>query len=256
MQHRFKEQGSGQRSRTGAGKFGTAAIAALIAAAALLGGCRSASITTSTVEQSNQSVPAQPVTGALPARPVIGSVDYRVGPLDVLDMEVFGVPALTRSVRVSEDGEISVPLIGRVPVAGKTVSEVEKEVGTRLSQGFLEKPQVTVFVKDYMSQRVTVEGAVRKPGIYALTGRTSLLQIVALSEGLDELANPKGIVIYRNIGDKRYAAAFDIREIRAGRLVDPEVIGHDIVVVDYSGARSNLRDFLIAVPAMALFLVL
>ena len=107
-----------------------------------------------------------------------------------------------------------------------------------------------------MSQRVTVEGAVREPGIYSLTGRTSLLQIIAMSKGLDELANPGGIVIYRNMDGRRYAAAFDIREIRAGRLVDPEVLGSDIVVVDYSGARSGLRDFLFTVPALALFLVL
>ena len=55
---------------------------------------------------------------------------------------------------------------------------------------------------------------------------------------------------------KRYAAAFDIREIRAGRLVDPEVLGSDIVVVDYSGPRSALRDFLFTVPALALFILL
>ena len=72
----------------------------------------------------------------------------------------------------------------------------------------MENPQVTVFVKEYMSQRVTVEGAVREPGIYSLTGRTSLLQIIAMSKGLDELANPGGIVIYRNMDGRRYAAAF------------------------------------------------
>ena len=120
----------------------------------------------------------------------------------------------------------------------------------------IENPQVTVFVKEYMSQRVTVEGAVKEPGIISLTGRTSLLQIIAMSKGLDELANPDGIVIYRNMDGKRYAAKFDIREIRAGRLVDPEVLGNDIVVVDFSGARSNLRDFLYTVPLLALFLLL
>jgi len=103
---------------------------------------------------------------------------------------------------------------------------------------------------------VTVEGAVREPGVYSLTGRTSLLQIIAISKGLDELANPKGIVIYRNMDGNRYAAVFDIREIRAGRLVDPEVLGNDIVVVDFSGVRSNLRDVLFLLPVLAVFVLL
>jgi polysaccharide export outer membrane protein len=225
-------------------------------AVALLSGCLSARIDESSVEQANAKPPTQPVSGGLPAVPVVGSTDYRVGPLDVLDVEVFGVPDLTKSVRVSVGGEFTMPLVGVVPAAGKTVGELQTEIATRLKDGFLENPQVTVFVKDYMSQRVTVEGAVRAPGIYALTGRTSLLQLVAMSKGLDELANPGGVVIYRNIEGKRYAAAFDIREIRAGRLVDPEVLGSDIVVVDYSGARSGMKDFLYSVPALALFLVL
>lgn len=222
----------------------------------LLAGCRSANISTSSVERSNEEAPTTPVTGALPATPVIGSTDYRVGPLDVLDIEVFGAPDLTRSVRVSVGGEFTLPLVGRVPATGKTVGELEKDVAARLKDGFMENPQVTVFVKEYMSQRVTVEGAVREPGIFSLTGRTSLLQVIALCKGLDELANPGGVVIYRNIEGKRYAAAFDIREIRAGRLIDPEVLGSDIVVVDFSGARSNMKDFLYAVPALALFMVL
>ena len=233
-----------------------AGLTAVLAATALLAGCLSARIDDRTVEQANRNQPSAPIAGALPAAPVVGSTDYRVGPLDVLDIEVFGVPDLTKSVRVSEDGEVSVPLIGRVPARGLTVSELEHDLAARFSNGYLENPQVTVFVKEYMSQRVTVEGAVRKPGIYSLTGRTSLLQIIALTNGLDELANPKGIVIYRTIGDKRYAAAFDIREIRAGRLVDPEIVGSDIVVVDYSGARSGLRDFLYTVPMLAMFMVL
>jgi polysaccharide export outer membrane protein len=232
------------------------ATACLLVAVALLSGCLSARIDESSVEQANAKPPTQPVSGGLPAVPVVGSTDYRVGPLDVLDVEVFGVPDLTKSVRVSVGGEFTMPLVGVVPAAGKTVGELQTEIATRLKDGFLENPQVTVFVKDYMSQRVTVEGAVRAPGIYALTGRTSLLQLVAMSKGLDELANPGGVVIYRNIEGKRYAAAFDIREIRAGRLVDPEVLGSDIVVVDYSGARSGMKDFLYSVPALALFLVL
>src|SRR5512147_1061907 len=95
------------------------ATACLLLAAVLLGGCRSASINEGTVEAANKNAPVQPVSGALPATPVIGSTDYRVGPLDVLDVEVFSVPDLTKSVRVSVGGEFTMPLIGTIPAAGK-----------------------------------------------------------------------------------------------------------------------------------------
>ncbi|HVN42357.1 MAG TPA: polysaccharide biosynthesis/export family protein, partial [Steroidobacteraceae bacterium] len=196
----------------------------------------------STVEQANKAPPKVDPKGALPAVPVVGSTDYRVGPLDLLDVEVFQVPDLTRSVRVSAAGEISLPLIGRVAAGGKTVPEIEAQIAGALQNGYLENPQVTVFVKEYQSQRVTIEGALRQPGNYYLTGRTSLLQIIAEAKGLDELANPGACVVYRTMDGKRYAAGFDIRQIRKGLMVDPEVIGGDIVVVDYSGTRSGMKD--------------
>ena len=231
--------------------------AGLIVLLALGGGCRSAQIDSSTVKKADaQDAQVPSLAGALPAAPVVGSLDYRIGPLDVVDVEVYDAKDLTRSVRVSEGGEISLPLIGRVHAGGLTASELENAIAQQLKDKFMEDPQVSVFVKEYMSQRVTVEGAVRKPGMFSLTGRTSLLQIIALSEGLDELANPAGIVIYRRLEGKRYAAAFDIREVRAGRMVDPEVLGDDIVVVDFSGTRSNLRDFLYTIPALAFFLLI
>lgn len=230
-------------------------VAGLVAVAVLAGGCRSADIGRKSVVEANKMPPIAPA-GSLPAEPITGSTDYHLGPLDVLDVDVFGVPDLTRSVRISQGGEFTMPLVGRIHAGGLTVAELEKEIAKRLKANYMENPQVTVFVKEYMSQRVTVEGAVRKPGVYSLTQRTSLLQIIAESQGLDDLANPGGVVIYRNEKGHRYAAAFDIREIRAGRMVDPEVIGNDIVVVDYSGARSNLKDFIYTVPALALFVVL
>jgi polysaccharide export outer membrane protein len=237
--------------------FRVGLAAGLLVLAALAGGCRSASIDSATVEKTEaQATQVPSLAGALPAVPIVGSIDYRVGPLDALDIEVYGAEDLTRSVRVTQAGEISLPLIGRVHAGGLTVTELENEIARHLKENFMEDPQVSVFVKEYMSQRVTVEGAVRQPGIYSLTGRTSLLQIIALSNGLDDLANPKGIVIYRNLDGKRFAAAFDIREVRAGRMVDPEVLGNDIVVVDYSGARSNSKDFLATIPALALFVLL
>jgi polysaccharide export outer membrane protein len=177
-----------------------------------------------------------------------------VGSLDLLEVTVFGSEDLSRTVRITATGEVSLPLVGLIKVQGMSVAEVQDAIAKQLSARFMENPQVSVFVKEYMSQRVTVEGAVRNPGVFALTGRTSLLQMVALSGGLDRDANPGGIVIYRSIEDRRRAAVFDLRKIRSGEIVDPEVLGSDVVVIDYSGVRSSLRDILTATPLLAVFL--
>ncbi|MGA1730793.1 MAG: polysaccharide biosynthesis/export family protein [Steroidobacteraceae bacterium] len=147
----------------------------MLAGLAMLSGCQSAKIGSATVQEANRAGPQGAPVGMRPAAPGLGAVDYRVGPLDVLDIEVFGTEDLTRSVRVSASGEFTLPLIGRITAAGLTVTEIEDSVASKLAENFMENPQVTVFVKEYLSQRVTVEGAVREPGIHPLTGRTSLL---------------------------------------------------------------------------------
>jgi len=227
-------------------------LLALVACAFALGGCVSAHINEASVREAVLHPPREPAQ-ELPATPVEGPTDYRIGPLDLLGVEVFQLQDLTREVRVSAAGEISLPLIGRVAAGDKTPAELEALIAAKLEEKFLEKPQVTVFVKEYMSHRVTVEGALASPGVYSLTGRTSLLQTIATAHGLSDLANPAACVIYRNVEGRRYAALFDIREIRAGRLVDPEVLGGDTVVVDFSGGRAALKDLLSVVPVFAVY---
>ena len=104
-----------------------------------------------------------------------------------------------------------------------------------------------------MSQRITVEGAVAKPGIYPTTGQTTLLQAVALAGGLTEVADAGGIVVFRTVGGKRQAAKFNISTIRAGTSEDPVVLGGDIIVVDQSGMQTALRNIRSAIPVFGLF---
>lgn len=184
------------------------------------------------------------------------SVDYRVGAQDLLEINVLGVGDLGRTVRVGANGQISLPLVGGVMAGGMTVAELERQLAARLARGYLQNPQVTVFVKEYLSQRITLEGAVRKPGIYPIMGRTSLLQAIALAEGLDPLADLRGIVLIRRVDGQRMAAAFDIRDVRSGRGVDPEVYGGDIIVVEQSGSKTALRRFLEVLPALGIFMAL
>lgn len=184
-----------------------------------------------------------------------GVSEYRVGPQDLIEINVFQVADLNRTVRLNSAGQISLPLIGAISAGGKTVQELEAEIAKRLSERYLQNPQVSVFVKEFASQRVTLEGAIKNPGIYPLTGKTTLIQAVAMAQGLDPLANPQGIVIFRMIQGKKMAAVFDIAAIRAGNAEDPQVYGDDIIVVEQSGSKTALRRFIETVPMLSFFVL-
>lgn len=159
-------------------------------------------------------------------------------------------------MRVNANGQISLPLIGAVMAGGRTITELEQEIARQLMESYLQNPQVTVFVKEYTSQRVTLEGALNKPGIYPLTGTTTLLQAVALAGGLDPMAQRDGIVIFRQIDGKKMAAVFDMSKITDGTVDDPRVYGEDIIVVARSGSRSSLQELIKSAPLLALFFLL
>lgn len=182
-----------------------------------------------------------------------GNTAYRIGPQDLLDVSVFKVPELTRSVQVSDTGTVNMPLVGDVPAAGKTANELEHMLAARLGASFLQNPQVTVLVREYNSQRVTVEGAVKKPGVLPVRGKSSLMQIIAMSDGLDREVAASNVVVFRTIAGKREAARFDIDDIQAGKAADPTIQAGDIIVVDTSTAKLGLSYFTKALPAASLF---
>ncbi|MBL0029945.1 MAG: polysaccharide export protein [Rhodanobacteraceae bacterium] len=218
-------------------------FAALVALLLLsLAGCSSSSALKSGSAKAvtaTQSLPPPDTTAASGA--YVGVSDYRVGPLDLLEVSVFQVPDLNRTVRINNTGQISLPLIGAIRAGGKTVTELEAEIAAKLSAQFLQNPQVSVFVKEFSSQRITVEGAVKNPGIFPITGKTSLLQVIAMARGFEELADERTIIVFRTIEGKKMAALFNIREIRAGQVEDPQIYGDDIVVVERSGVRSAYK---------------
>jgi polysaccharide export outer membrane protein len=126
--------------------------------------------------------------------------EYRVGPKDLLEISVFGAEELSRTVRVSEDGKVSLPLLGEVLVDGLTKSELEKKLADLLGEKYVQNPQVTVFIREYQSKRVSVLGAVEKPGPYQLLGRQTLMQIVSEAGGLTRDAG-SDIIIIRQLPD-------------------------------------------------------
>jgi len=177
-----------------------------------------------------------------------GNSAYMIGPLDVLDVSVFKVPDLTKTVQVAEDGTINYPLIGDVPAAGKTAKELEHELTQKLGATYLHSPEVSVFVREYNSQRVTIEGSVKTTGVYNIKGRTSLVQVLAMAGGVNADIASGDVVIFRTIDGTRSAARFDYDAIKAGNADDPELQPGDVLVVDTSATKLALQNILKVLP--------
>jgi polysaccharide export outer membrane protein len=185
-----------------------------------------------------------------------GSTEYRIGPQDLLEVSVFLNEDLKREVRVNSVGQISLPLIGTVLAGGKTVEELEQELMVAYGKSLLQNPQINVFINEFTSQRVTIEGAVTKPGIYPIKGKTSLLQAVALASGIDmNLAQLNSILVFRTVNGQRMAAKFDLNLIRSGDAADPQIFGDDIIVVGVSSKKWAYRKFLESIPLVNAFIL-
>jgi polysaccharide export outer membrane protein len=121
--------------------------------------------------------------------------DYKIGPEDLLEISVFEVTELSRSVRVSASGEISLPLLGVVRVRGLSALETERLLTELLRQKYMRDPQVTVFVREYRSDPISVLGAVRTPNIYYIQTRKTLLEVLAMAGGFSETIRTPGRTI-------------------------------------------------------------
>ena len=164
---------------------------------------------------------------------------------------MFGVPDLSGTVEVAENGSVQLPLIGETPAAGKTAEEVEKDLTSRLDT-YLQNPQVRVTVKEYKSRTVIVTGDIGTTGVYPLTGETTLLQIVAKAGGFKESSDETALVV-RKRGGKHMAAWFDVSEIEHGRAPDPILQSGDTIVAGKSAIKGAYNLFLKALPVAGVF---
>lgn len=182
-----------------------------------------------------------------------GNDGYRIGPQDVLEISVYRAPDLAKTVQVAESGTINLPLVGDVQAAGVTAQELERTLKSKLGAKYLQNPQVTVFVREYNSQRVTVEGSVEKPGVYPYRGRVSLLELIATAGGMREVADGSDVMIFRTAGGTRQAARFDVDEIRSGRATDPPIMQGDVVIVNVSSGKKLYQDIMKTLPIVGVF---
>jgi polysaccharide export outer membrane protein len=156
-------------------------------------------------------------------------INYVVGPEDVLTVSVFNEPGLTGRYRVEHDGEFSYPFIGRVKAGGLTVQDIEALIKTKLADGYLRHPQVTVDVDQFRSQSVFVMGEVRTPGKYVLSGPVTLLDALAKAGATTDAAGTEVLVLHPRdpvageptLPDQQRdaeVATVNLREIQDGRL--------------------------------------
>jgi len=140
--------------------------------------------------------------------------EYRIGAKDLLEITVLGVAEINKLVvRVSEEGRITLPLLGEVNVDGLTRSGLERELTRLVGEKYVRNPQVTVFIQEYLSKRVSVLGAVEKPGPFELLGRQTVLSIISQAGGLTRDAGKEIIVIRQLAGGDSTAIRIPIDDL-------------------------------------------
>ena len=190
-----------------------------------------------------------PAVAGPPQSAGANSTEYRIRPLDKIDIIVFQVRELTlEKIQVDSSGQ---PLVGRIQVAGRTTDEVQDEVATRLRNGYLRSPQVTVIVSERAPEKVTVQGAVTHAGVFEMHGRTSLAEAVAMAEGTTRTSDPRHVAIVRVVNGQRQAAVFNLEDINYGRAPNPEVLGDDVIYVADSRSRVMWRNVIEALPVLS-----
>lgn len=179
-----------------------------------------------------------------------------ITPLDRLQVTVFREPELSvEDVLVDESGRVLLPLVGAVSAAGKSTEALAAEISSKLRR-FVRDPQVSVSVKLAASRRVTVAGSVVQPGVYALEGRTTLLQAVALAQGPSQVASLDQTLIFRTVNGQRTAARFNLDAIARGKESDPEVLAGDTVAIGSSKFKTAWRDIMLTMRSFNIFNVI
>lgn len=231
-------------------------LGVLLAASQIISGCATkrdfGGAPGVTVVESSQALP-DPTGADL----ITGTRPYLIGPFDKLSVDVFGIPELSRpEVQVDANGTISLPLAGTINAAGKSPSDLSRLIEAGLRANFVRNPQVSVNLRETLSQLVTVDGQVAKPGLFPVIGKMTLMRAVAIAGGTGEFARLEDVIIFRNVNEAKYAGVYNLKAIRQGNYDDPEVFANDVIIVGDSAARRRFKDIIQAAPLLSTPLLL
>src|SRR5215831_15227316 len=179
-------------------------------------------------QEAAKGAPAQPRSATQAAATT--DAGYKIGPQDVLRVDVWKETEISRSVPVRPDGKISLPLLNDVQAAGLTAMELANNITEGLKK-FINNPQVTVTVAEINSRRVYVTGEVTRPGAYPLLPNMTALQAVTSASGFTQFANPKKIYVLRNESGKQVKHPFNYKAVLDGKQDDIPLQPGDTIVV-------------------------
>jgi polysaccharide export outer membrane protein len=182
--------------------------------------------------------------------------EYSIGALDMLEVRVIGFPEFDAEAQVDYSGRIQLPLVGEVVAAGMTPAELSGKLNESYDRTFLKRPQVSVSVKEIKSRFVSIEGEVKRPGLFPMPGNLTLSRTLSLAEGPSEFAKLSRVAVFRTVDGKQMAAIFDLQDIRLGKYDDPKIYPNDIVVVGSSSVRRAFRDIIQTAPFIGAFAIL
>jgi polysaccharide export outer membrane protein len=188
---------------------------------------------------------------------LLASRQTYVGSFTELSVDVLGVPDLQREILTDGEGKFSFPLVGTLEGAGKSTTQLAQEIEDRLRGRFVRDPQVTVNFKasssplHLLSQAVTVDGQVQRPGQYPLVGRATLMRAVSLAGGLTELAKRDEVLVFRKVEGRQYVGIYNLQAIRRGNYADPEVFPNDVIIVGDSPQRRLFEDVIKAATLLS-----
>jgi polysaccharide export outer membrane protein len=248
------------------GGGGWAVLVLWLLALGLIGGCGGPSQQVLTAQALAQIKPQHPnrdlqqqLMLAANRAALVSYKDYRVGPEDQLEIQILGQDKLGRILRVNGQGEITMPLVGVVQVAGLTPQEIEKRLEELYDARFLVNPQVSVEVKEFRHQRVAVTGAVGKPGPYEIIGPRTLLEVLSMAGGFsnrdsESAGDVINVIRHQNASDladslkagsgasqpytpKTETLTIDLRRLLSGQVPELNITVHngDVIHVPFAG---------------------
>ncbi|HXU12632.1 MAG TPA: polysaccharide biosynthesis/export family protein [Candidatus Binatia bacterium] len=184
------------------------------------------------------------------AIPGVAVTDRPVGAEDLLEINVFEIPELNRTVRVSEKGTISLPLLGEMTVNGLTTVQLEDRLRGSLSEKYVQDPQVSVFVKEFGGKKVSVIGAVGKPGVYAMLGPRTLLQVLSEAGGLSKEMGPHLYLIRSDASGSTETIPINLNDLMMNRdpALNLAVSPGDVISVPIDRAVSVFVDGAVRTP--------
>lgn len=164
-----------------------------------------------------------PATAAAAQREVVPPADYVIGAEDVLNVVIWREKDLSAEVMVRPDGKVSLPLLNDIQAAGLTPEQFRQQVTAAVAK-FVAEPAVSVIVRTINSRKVYIMGEVAKPGPYPLVGPVTVLQLIALSGGLTEFADAKGISVMRTENGQPKRLSFNYRDVSRGKKLEQNVL--------------------------------